>query len=404
MTNDAEKYLDADIPDPTDFKTDAPGLRQLDQALRCTMCRELFQAPVTVNCPHGHCFCSYCIRNAMMTKEECPLCRGQINEVHIRKNPAMEDAVRAWGIARPFVLQILKERADAEATAAAPAKATQIIGNTKSKKRKITPQSDSDNEIVEIEERLAPSSAGKASSLSLVSCPACNKNVPMKEINNHLDAGCPPPSSSGLISPPTPSKDKGKQKQEWSQFFDGAGARPSAKKGRGKARAPELNNEYTEPLPKVAYDTVTQKRLREILEEYGLSTAGDKNMMAARHSRYVNTVNANLDASPAQRKSVKQLQVEMRRWDEAEEKKKTRKKVDAKDFDPEEYQRENKSMFAKLVQAARARPPQKRAVSPESSPNAGKESSPAAPPTESSSPRQLSTESPSRRMMVDDDD
>lgn len=55
-------------------------------------------------------------------------------------------------------------------------------------------------------------------------------------------------------------------------------------------------------------------------------------------ARYVNMFNANLDASPAQRKPVKQLKVEMRRWDEAEEKKKTRKKVDAKDIDPEEYQ------------------------------------------------------------------
>ena len=48
--------------------------------------------------------------------------------------------------------------------------------------------------------------------------------------------------------------------------------------------------------------------------------------------------NANLDASPSQRKSVKQLMLELRRWEEAEEKKKTRGKLDAKDFDSEQYQ------------------------------------------------------------------
>ena len=59
MADDAvSKLLEADIPDPTDFAQDEPGLRQLDEALRCTMCRELFEAPVTLNCPHGHCFCS----------------------------------------------------------------------------------------------------------------------------------------------------------------------------------------------------------------------------------------------------------------------------------------------------------------------------------------------------------
>lgn len=45
--------------------------------------------------------------------------------------------------------------------------------------------------------------------------------------------------------------------------------------------------EELEPLPKVAYDTISQKRLREILDEQGLATAGDKAAMVARHSRSV---------------------------------------------------------------------------------------------------------------------
>jgi hypothetical protein len=46
--------LTADIPDPTDFHS--PSLRQLDAALRCTICSEWFDAPVTLAC--SHCFCS----------------------------------------------------------------------------------------------------------------------------------------------------------------------------------------------------------------------------------------------------------------------------------------------------------------------------------------------------------
>lgn len=44
-------------------------------------------------------------------------------------------------------------------------------------------------------------------------------------------------------------------------------------------------DQESEPLPKVAYDTVTQKRLREILDEQGLPSTGDKAAMTARHSR-----------------------------------------------------------------------------------------------------------------------
>jgi E3 ubiquitin-protein ligase RAD18 len=85
MTEDAAaKYLEADIPDPTDFTQDELGLRELDEALRCTMCRELFEAPVTVNCPQGHCFCS-------LVRPET-VCGGRVLstegvlEVHTRRN------------------------------------------------------------------------------------------------------------------------------------------------------------------------------------------------------------------------------------------------------------------------------------------------------------------------------
>lgn len=51
-------FLDADVPDPTDFppQAEAPGLRTLDGSFRCDICGELYDAPVTIIC--GHCFCS----------------------------------------------------------------------------------------------------------------------------------------------------------------------------------------------------------------------------------------------------------------------------------------------------------------------------------------------------------
>ena len=63
----------------------------------------------------------------------------------------------------------------------------------------------------------------------------------MKNINNHIDSGCPSPKASeleGLLSPKL--KNKGKQKQEWNKLFQGGGGDApglsALKKGKGKSR------------------------------------------------------------------------------------------------------------------------------------------------------------------------
>lgn len=48
------------------------------------------------------------------------------------------------------------------------------------------------------------------------------------------------------------------------------------------------NEDDAEPehLPKVAYDIHPQKRIVELLNEWGLPTHGEKNALIKRHSRY----------------------------------------------------------------------------------------------------------------------
>lgn len=99
-----------------------------------------------------------------------------------------------------------------------------------------------------------------------------------------------------------------------------------------------------EHLPKVAYDIHPQKRIVELLNEWGLPTHGEKNALIKRHSRYVSAYsqasssslltarrrwivlyNANVDRAPENRKTVEQLRIDLRRAEEAEQK--TRKEV-----------------------------------------------------------------------------
>ncbi|XP_053160748.1 E3 ubiquitin-protein ligase RNF8 isoform X2 [Hemicordylus capensis] len=48
----------------------------LENELQCTICSEHFIEAVTLNCAHS--FCSYCIKEWMKRKLECPICRGAI--------------------------------------------------------------------------------------------------------------------------------------------------------------------------------------------------------------------------------------------------------------------------------------------------------------------------------------
>ena len=47
-----------------------------------------------------------------------------------------------------------------------------------------------------------------------------------------------------------------------------------------------VEQESAEPLPKVSYHTLKERRIREMLMEYDLPTNGDKDALASRHQRY----------------------------------------------------------------------------------------------------------------------
>ena len=96
---------------------------------------------------------------------------------------------------------------------------------------------------------------------------------------------------------------------------------------RAKTPSPEaVDPDFKEPLPKVAYDTLKPKSLREKCREAGISDLGERVALQARHERWVIIYNANRDASDGQRKSLKQLHKELDKWEKDRERAETRKK------------------------------------------------------------------------------
>ncbi|KAI0928009.1 hypothetical protein AcW1_005392 [Taiwanofungus camphoratus] len=359
-----EHLLNSDVPDPTDFPSEAiaPGLRQLDDALRCSICGELYEAPVTLNC--GHCYCSLCIRSALSDKAECPICRQSASESHLRKNLVVESSVKAWTAARDFMLRVSKEEEARNlrntATEGNEQKTRSNVLKKRKRQRSVGTSSDDDIQIVSgpsgqaihpiqpkeevSNHRRSPDTpTTPESSKALVECPVCQKQAPLQTINAHIDSNCRmftgEASSRSAIPGP-----KGKQKQEWSKILGGGGAPSRKGKEKDRAKSETMDAEY---LPKVSYHTLKDKKLAELLNEHELPVNGDRNALIRRHSKWVMLYNANIDRTLADRKTVEQLRRDLKRWDtEGREKKQVVTDTTA-------YQRANKVEFALLVEAAR---------------------------------------------------
>ncbi|KAJ7632106.1 hypothetical protein FB45DRAFT_911472 [Roridomyces roridus] len=276
---------------------DADPLSALDNALRCQICKDFFDAPVTLAC--GHCWCSKCIRSFMVAQTgrgQCPTCRRDMTESHLRPSSAIEDAVTAWKRARDCILGLAHGKS--QESADGPVK----------KKRKLSssPPVSGPSRTPSIESRETPSEPAEMKPDTVVQCPLCSCKMRYKELNAHMDKNCAPPVSTSDKS----------QKTQWSDIM--------GSKSKGKAKVDQ------DPLPKVAYDTLKEKQLRDKLTEHGLSTSGTHAQMVARHQQWTLLWNANLDKSPANRQSTTELRKEMRRWEDEQKNKKKRPEVDSK--------------------------------------------------------------------------
>ncbi|PCH38443.1 hypothetical protein WOLCODRAFT_161580 [Wolfiporia cocos MD-104 SS10] len=393
VATDLQSLLDApDAHDPTDFPPQdvAPGLRLLDDSLRCSVCRDFYDAPMSINC--GHSFCSLCIRQALDAKQECPSCRQPATEAHLRKNTAAESAVKAWSESREFILRLSKaeERRHVGDLPAANGSSGHEDSEQRPRKRQRTlSEEDSDAEVeylggtspyfssrgsatnshIRAQETGLPSKSQSQSdsplsehrspnSSSVVECPLCQRRVPLESINQHIDSGCTLTPSAGGPSSSRPhasragSRDKDKQKAQWTKLFDGgSGAAPPSRRSKEKQKERASEAGEAEYLPKVAYATLKDRRLQEMLAEHGLPTAGDRAAWERRHQKWVTLYNANADRAPADQQSPAQLKRALKRWEDGLRAANARRA--AADVDAGAHQRANSAAFRELVEAAR---------------------------------------------------
>lgn len=74
-----------EIDTEDDWPEEASAFKQIEKSLSCAICHGPMKAAVLLS-KCGHSFCSYCIRQYLITEQACPLCRKPATESDIVRN------------------------------------------------------------------------------------------------------------------------------------------------------------------------------------------------------------------------------------------------------------------------------------------------------------------------------
>ncbi|KAG9251839.1 uncharacterized protein F5Z01DRAFT_662267 [Emericellopsis atlantica] len=287
--------VEHDVTDSTDWlSTPLSALTPLESALRCQVCKDFYTTPMLTSCSHT--FCSLCIRRALASDMKCPLCRANDQEMKLRSNWSMEEAVEAWKGARSRTLEMARSRG-APGSPKRKANEVELEEQTGSKRLRSSarlsgkatmpsyaPKPIGGDDIVQIsdgEEEFEPEPDD-----GLVSCPSCRKRMKEWQVFTHLNT-CTGPSPK----PKTPPKPQ-----------LGAFGQPQQK---AKDRLPAVN-----------YSMLKDNALRKRLADLGLSTQGPRTILESRHREFLTLWNANCDAVYPKRKA--QLISDLESWERAQ--------------------------------------------------------------------------------------
>ncbi|KAL0476280.1 postreplication repair E3 ubiquitin-protein ligase rad18 [Acrasis kona] len=99
------------------FKTDivqddtewwiCPEIRSFEESMWCPICKDVIQIAVSLPCSHT--FCSQCIRYALDTKCNCPVCKEVFTQNDLKKNSMVDHIVASFAKARPKFVDYVKK-------------------------------------------------------------------------------------------------------------------------------------------------------------------------------------------------------------------------------------------------------------------------------------------------------
>lgn len=320
------------VPDSTDWlSTPLSGLAAVENALRCQVCKDFYSTPMITSCSHT--FCSLCIRRVLAIDSKCPLCRASEQEMKLRSNWSMEEAVEAFVKARPAALELARngnaprraspKRKAADAPGDGPgaaqepkrlrsstrlsrSRAQQATAQTEPQYveeddnfdiQEIPDSGDEDNDAyvpepgeTSIIQMHTTSNANRPLADGLVACPSCQRRMKDWQVFKHLEA-CPGPI-------------KAEPKQ---------GEASTGSASEGIISQAQRQDKKLDRLPALNYSMLKEAVLRKKLWEIGLDNTGSRSALERRHKEWVTLWNANCDA--ARPKSRAKLMNDLHLWE-----------------------------------------------------------------------------------------
>ncbi|KAG0006441.1 E3 ubiquitin-protein ligase rad18, partial [Modicella reniformis] len=195
-----------------------------------------------------------------------------------------------------------------------------------------------------------PTESSEPDMKSLVSCPICEMAIPEAYSNAHLDKYCLKEQQDPVYNIPyktimtqepsaielyekqgistqniigstalSGSGSGSPQRNSVATIFNGTSSRnvsPLQNRTKNLSLSSSISRPtYPEPkrIPKLQYSILGEKQLRKKLQELGLPSHGDKQLMMKRHAEYLTIFNANCDATRPQ--TTAQLKKAMEVWE-----------------------------------------------------------------------------------------
>ncbi|KAL1843335.1 hypothetical protein VTJ49DRAFT_2152 [Mycothermus thermophilus] len=350
-----------DVADSTDWiHTPLAGLEQVEQALRCHVCKDFYNSPMITSC--NHTFCSICIRRCLSVDGKCPLCRASDQESKLRGNWALREAVDAFVKARDAILRFARtpvvaapeashapkspkrKAADLEepsetkrprmATRASKAKAVEANAAVMRDEIEASDGDDAPDYEPEPEPEPEPDDG-------LVACPICWTRMKPWQVDRHIDRSCPGSPQPQKQQPSTSAPPRG-------SLFPNAPPTPTK-----QTKPPER-------LPALAYGMLKDSALRKKLQELGLSTVGTRTMLENRHKEWVTLWNANCDSARPKKRS--ELLQDLEAWERTQGARAPTNsraavigaQIKDKEFDGAAWAAKHESSFRDLIAKARS--------------------------------------------------
>nr|CAD7428202.1 unnamed protein product [Timema monikensis] len=315
-----------------------PGLKALDDLLRCGICYDYLRTSLITICSHN--YCSLCIRKYLLYKTQCPKCFEETVETQLRNNRVIDEIVIIYTkLKDPLInslqfggcMKSFQPHLENDHSAKGVSKDSDENNIENETKNEQIFSSTQKNQSKHVSNRLCTPKAKTSKNVtnSHLKSPVFKSSMPRdhhsasKNLNSLFENEIMPSTSiSKHIQLPSQLQDKEKTPIKEivipSLFSPKKSSKPKEfiklkcpicsvdipehhinRHLDSCLKEPDRNTEKTEkrqPLPKLVYHLMKESDLKKQLKQLGLSTQGDRKILENRHQRFTVLYNSECDS------------------------------------------------------------------------------------------------------------